>query len=64
MNRGIYEMNAWIDNDNGRETDVTEHVCGLEVTLDTASADGLEVDHPAGAEGSDYPAGAGDVGYP
>eukprot|EP00971_Amphidinium_carterae_P229802 4560138-Amphidinium_carterae.1 len=40
MNSGIYKMSAWIDDDGGKETDVTEHVCGLEVTLEPASADG------------------------
>eukprot|EP00971_Amphidinium_carterae_P082383 1628764-Amphidinium_carterae.2 len=53
MNRGIYEMSTWIDNDNGRG-----------ITLDTASADGPEGDHSASAEGGDYPAGAGDMRYP
>eukprot|EP00971_Amphidinium_carterae_P027792 547978-Amphidinium_carterae.1 len=43
--------------------DVTEHVCGLEVTLDTASADDPEGAHSVSADGV-YPASAGDVGQP
>eukprot|EP00971_Amphidinium_carterae_P197798 3925560-Amphidinium_carterae.1 len=52
MNRGIYEMNAWISsNDDCTVTDTTERVCGLEVLLDeSAGAGGLFGDHSASAE--------------